>query len=425
MTRICIVTTAHLATCPRMVKAADALAEAGYAVRVVSSRFMDWATRADADIVRRREGRWRWTVVDYSRASAFRTALYTSLRSRLALRVSHLTGVESCPYQFAVRATVRNSPELVQAALAEPMDFLYAGGGATAAAFSIAQKAGIPFALDLEDFWGEQNFGADGAWHDRLFQQVERRVLPHARFLTAGSEGIAKQYSACFGLKPIPVHNVFPLPATPPAVKLAPERGLRLYWFSQTIGPGRGLEDAIRAMGLADIPGELHLRGRAIPECRRDLEALAADSARKLRLFWHEPAPPDELIEQAREYDIGLALEREKPLNKSICLSNKACTYLPAGLAVVLSDTVGQRRLAVEIGEAAWLYRTGDATSLAEGLRRWWESPQMLIAARQAAWRAAQQRWHWEHPHERGRLLQAFDEVVGRPVPSTHGVTAG
>lgn len=422
--RICVLTAAHLATCPRMVKAADALAEAGYAVRVVSSRFMDWATRADTDLVRRRAGRWRWTPVDYSRASAPGTALYTSLRSRMALRASHITGVERCPWPVAVWATVRNSPELAQAVLAEPMDFLYAGGGATAAALAVARKTGIPFALDLEDFYGEQNFGEDGAWYDRLFQQVERRVLPHARFLTAGSVGIAEQYAVSFGLQPIPVHNVFPLPATPPVVTLASERGLRLYWFSQTIGAGRGLEDAIQAMGLAGIPGELHLRGRAVPAYRRELETLAAGVAPRLRLFWHEPAPPDDLIEQARGYDIGLALERETPLNKSICLSNKACTYLPAGLAVVLSDTVGQRRLAAEIGEAGLLYRGGDSAALAQGLLRWWQSPAQLIAAREAAWQAAQQRWHWEHPLERGRLLQAFETVLGQPAPRPHGAAA-
>lgn len=413
--RICILTASHLATCPRMVKAADALAATGYAVRVISSRFMDWATQADADLVRRRAGRWRWTVADYSRTSALPTALFTSLRNRLALRASHLTGIEHCPYPVAVRATVRNSPELVQTALAEPMDFLYAGGGATAAALQIARKAGVPFALDLEDFYGEQNFGEDGAWYDRLFQQVERRVLPHAAFLTAGSDGIAEQYAACFGLHPIPVHNVFPLPATPPEIRLAPGRGLRLYWFSQTIAPGRGLEDAIQAVGMAGIPAELHLRGRAIPGYRQQLERMAAHIAPQMQLHVHEPAAPDDLIEQARAYDIGLALEREAPLNKSICLSNKACTYLPAGLAVVLSDTVGQRRLAEEIGEAGLLYRAGDAAALASGLRRWWESPAQLIAARQAAWQAAQRRWHWEHPQERGRLLQAVEECIGRP----------
>jgi hypothetical protein len=151
---------------------------------------------------------------------------------------------------------------------------------------------------------------------------------------------------------------------------------------------------------------------------------MAARIAPRMQLHVHEPSAPDDLIEQARAYDIGLALEREEPLNKSICLSNKACAYLPAGLAVVLSDTVGQRRLAQEIGEAGLLYHAGDVAALAAGLRRWWESPAQLIAARQAAWQAAQRRWHWKHPQERGRLLHAFEEFFGRPEPHFREVSA-
>jgi hypothetical protein len=52
--RICVITSGHLATCPRMVRAADALAEAGHTVRIVSTQFLDWAAEADREI----RGRW-------------------------------------------------------------------------------------------------------------------------------------------------------------------------------------------------------------------------------------------------------------------------------------------------------------------------------------------------------------------------------
>ena len=44
---ICILTLAHLSTSPRMLKAADALAAAGHRVRLVSLRYLDWATATD------------------------------------------------------------------------------------------------------------------------------------------------------------------------------------------------------------------------------------------------------------------------------------------------------------------------------------------------------------------------------------------
>src|SRR6267142_242478 len=54
--RICVVTAGHLATCPRMLKAADAFLAEGYDVRVVSTRTTGWATAADADIAASRAG---------------------------------------------------------------------------------------------------------------------------------------------------------------------------------------------------------------------------------------------------------------------------------------------------------------------------------------------------------------------------------
>jgi siroheme synthase len=55
--RVCWVTTGHPSTNPRLVKEADALIDAGYAVHVVACKFAGWANCAD----RRFEAR-PWTV---------------------------------------------------------------------------------------------------------------------------------------------------------------------------------------------------------------------------------------------------------------------------------------------------------------------------------------------------------------------------
>lgn len=407
MKRICILTAGHLSTCPRMLKAADALADAGYAVRVVSTHFIDWAAEGDRDLVGRRPERWRWSVVDYDRRTGKRTAIWSAARSRLAVGLSHWSGARRCPFALAARATVRVHPELVKAVLAEASDLIYAGGGATAPGFAAARRAGIPFAIDLEDFHSAQSDGPEGRWQDGLTRRVEERVLRDAAFLTAGSEPIAGQYERCQGVRPIAIHNVFPLPDRPPAIALRPPSGLRLYWFSQTIGEGRGLEEAIGAMGLAGILGQLDLRGRVAPGYEESLRQLAAQAAPRLRLHFLPPSPPDTMVEAARDYDVGLTLEQPGVLNRDLCLTNKAFTYLLAGLAVAMTSTTGQRRLAEDLGPAALVYPAGEPARLAAGLRRWWEHPEELLAARRSGWEAAQRRWHWEHPLERGRLLDA------------------
>jgi hypothetical protein len=311
------------------------------------------------------------------------------------------------PFGVAARAFSRIHDELVEAAVAAPADLVYGGTtGGLAATREAAERLRVPYGVDLEDFYlGE--FDADERLGRRLTAIVERQVLRRARFLTAASAPIADAYVRAYGVSPVTIHNTFPLPVTAPDPEPSAGPGLRLYWFSQTIGPGRGLEDAVAAMGLARIPGELHLRGRAISEYLEGLRRFAAKSAPGLRVVQHDPAPPDAMVDLCRGYDVGLALEQAVVLNSSLCLSNKAFTYVLAGLAVALTDTLGHRALAEDLGEGALVYQPGDVATLSAGLGRWANNKALLARAMAAGWEAAKRRWHWEHPLERGALLEA------------------
>jgi hypothetical protein len=271
----------------------------------------------------------------------------------------------------------------------------------------------VPFALDLEDFHsGEHDESTVGKVSRTLVAEIEGRLLRRAAFLTAGSSGIADAYSETYGSRPIIVNNTFPLPPEPPTLKESIAQALRLYWFSQTIGAGRGIEDVVRALGVAAIPAELHLRGKPSNGYIAGLKSLAEKVAPEVTVFVHKPSPPDDMVRLASDFEIGLAVEETQNLNKRICLSNKAFTYLLAGLAVVFTDTPGQRPLALDLGQGALMYQPGDVRTLAAGLRRWAADRSLLMQARHAAWEAARRRWHWEHPADRGALLKATAKVL-------------
>jgi glycosyltransferase involved in cell wall biosynthesis len=152
----------------------------------------------------------------------------------------------------------------------------------------------------------------------------------------------------------------------------------------------------------------------AIPDYLERLRKLADDVAPELKIVYHEPAPPDSMVDLCRGYDVGLALEQKHVLNRALCLTNKAFTYMLGGLALVLTDTPGQRPLGLDVGEGAILYMPGDVPALAAGLKRWAEDKCILARARAAGWQAAQRRWHWEHPAERGALLGAVARALAR-----------
>ena len=113
------------------------------------------------------------------------------------------------------------------------------------------------------------------------------------------------------------------------------------------------------------------------------------------------------MVALCAEYDVGLSLEHGPVLNKLLCLSNKALTYVLGGLAVAFTDTPGQHDLARDMGEGSLVHAPGDVESLAIGLRRWADDRDVLERARRASWQAAERRWHWEHPDERGALIAA------------------
>lgn len=407
--RVTIVTAGHLATCPRMLKAADTLHESGYEVRVISTQHTRWASEADRQLHARRG--WRWDRVRYDRDTAPWRWFTTGARSRAAQALvryasgARLTGL-------AALAFSRVHPELVRAILCEKQDFIYGGtSGAIAAVAEASRRSGVPCALDFEDFHcGEHGDTADGSVRDQLAAAIMVDAVPQAAYVTVGSAAIGRACEERFNITPVTINNVFRLP-DPPADGSS-GGPLRLYWFSQTIGPGRGLDEVVRAVGAAGIPAELHLRGVAIPEYAASLDALRRAVAPRLRLVQHPTSDPDAMVGACRGFDVGLSVEPGLTLNNALSLSNKALTYPLAGLALVLTRTPGQRVLAEHLGPNAIVYAPGDVGALASGLARWHEDRDALSDARHASWKAARDRWRWDHALERETLLASVRAVA-------------
>jgi glycosyltransferase involved in cell wall biosynthesis len=412
MSRITVITAGHLSTCPRMLKAAESLAADGHEVHVVSANFVEWGTIGDAAL--RSRLRIPCKMVDYSRATGNSLRIRAGLRHRLCRELGKIFGPQRLPEVLLGCATTRVLPELVQTAAEIPADLLYGGGSALIATALAAKLLNVPYAIDLEDFHGAERAATvpEGEFSNQLAQAAEKIVFRKAAFLTTASDAIADRYADKYGKRPLVINNTFPLPAREPEFAAVDSAGLRLYWFSQTIGPDRGLQEAVEAAGLADIKCELHLRGTPIAGYLDRLFSIAKERAPRLKVVHHAPQPPDRMVDLCRDYHVGLALELSEPLNRALCLTNKAFTYILAGLAVVFTDTPGQRGLAMDLGPGAVLYSQGDIKKLAQGLRLWAENPAQLLTARRAAWTAACRRWHWQNPEEEGTLLRAVREVL-------------
>ena len=420
MRRVCLVTPAHLTANGRLVREADALAEAGYDVHVFACQWMDWATEADETILA--NAKWGTTLLGWG-ASRHR---YLFWKSRLRQRAyRHWLGLQrSGPLtereeEVALRAYDRVIPELRGLVLDYPAELYIAHNlQALPIAVAAARKHDARAGFDAEDFHsGMRPFGEAPSIIDAITEYLERRYLPQCDYITAGSPGIAEAYASKYGdsiPKALPVLNVFPLSQRPPEFRPSSEGiPMTLYWFSQTIGADRGLEDIVRAMGAVDgCKLELHLRGNWQPRYREQLTRLAATCGLTAeQIIAHPPEPPDEMVRLAAQYDVGLALEQRVSENRDICLTNKFFTYLLAGAAIVASDTRGQRSAVESVGGAGFCYEPGDTDALADGLRLWAEDRNLLDATRRQAWDWGTRRYNWDL--EKERFLQIIDRVVG------------
>ena len=398
--RFTLVTSAHVANNPRLVKEADALAAAGARVRVVAPVQHRWrADRDDAVLATRgwrlsrvnvgrteRHGRLRW-MRDVLLERAARALLALGIRAR---------AVED-------RALSRHLDSLLAAAVAEPADTVIAHNvQALPVAARAAEALAARLGFDVEDLHvGELPDAPAFATQRSLVASVERRYLPRCALLTASSDGIADAIADAYGVtRPRVVLNVFPRADRDRAVPCAEERpaGARisLYWYSQVIGAGRGIEEAVRALAL--LPSDVHLvlRGAGDPGFAAWVQDQAVRLGLGARLHVRAPASPEELVARAACHDVGLALEQPRTRNRDLCVTNKIFTYLLAGLAVAATDTQGQRGIMEAAEGAGFLYPAGDHEALARELRTLTESPATLAAARERSRLAAERRFNWD-----------------------------
>jgi glycosyltransferase involved in cell wall biosynthesis len=412
MPRICLVTPGHLSTNPRLVKEADALVEAGHEVAIVAADYTPWAREADREFATRP---WRVSkTLHFGPHADLPSRVLQALRRRGGRALAKL-GIR---HPAVIRAAWHPiAPELVSAAKSILADLYVAHyPAALPAAALAAREHGSRYAFDAEDFHlGDPSDGPEYVLERQMIRAIEGRYLPGCAYVTAASPGIAAAYARAYGI-PLPsvILNVFPLDQAPPAptrrgtIKPNPS----IYWFSQTIGPHRGLECAVRAMGISQSRPHLFLRGTPAAGFIERLGKLATAAGVADRLHVLAPAAPSEMARLASCFDVGFVGEPGHTANNQIALSNKQFTYFLAGIPAVMSDTPAHRSAAHEAGAAVLLFPIEDPQGLASRLDALLCNPAALASARAMAWQIGQQRFNWNI--EKAVLLDCVTSALVR-----------
>jgi len=346
-----------------------------------------------------------------------RMRLKQGLRVRAARKLCELGAGSN---SMSIAAWHPAAPELARAAarIEAKLYIAHYIAALPAAAAAAEQNSGL-YAFDAEDFHlGETPESPVFDGERRLICAIESRLLPGAAYVTAASPEIADAYVETYGLKPPTVLlNVFPRAEAPKAPSAQGEAspGPSLYWFSQTIGPERGLECALRAIAEARSKPHLYLRGKFALGYDARLDRLARALNCRDRLHFLSLAPPSQMARLAAAYDVGLASEVGHTQNSERALSNKLFTYLLAGLPAVVSATLAQARFAEAKEACLHIYPRDDPKALASALDALLLDRDRLAQSRNTAFDLGQTRYNWDF--EQRALLN----VVGRALKPKDG----
>ncbi|MDB5109928.1 MAG: hypothetical protein JWR67_1042 [Mucilaginibacter sp.] len=377
---------------PRLVKEADALADAGYQVTVLYAYWNDWGDSFNKQLLPTK----KWNAICVGGHPV--NSPFTYFTSRFIHKLSKWLFNQLNLNFWADFATARGSYSLALEAKKHKAD-LYIGHnlGALRAIIKASEKYNAKCGFDAEDFHRQEVSDELDSVNYKIVKYLEDKYYKRLNYLTTSSSQIANAYSQLYPERePITILNVFPknIPIRQHAINSTGP--VKLFWFSQTIGINRGIEDVAKALKLLKTEDyELHLLGSINNEGKQqfiDNELLGIKN-----VFFHSPVPPNELINFATKFDIGLASENNIPLNRDICLTNKVFTYLQAGLAIIASDTTAQKNFLEENPDVGKVYQKKDIQSLKSILSAYQADRKMLYNSCKASLKLGQEKLNWEN----------------------------
>lgn len=396
---VLILTSSHLCRNPRVVKEADALGRAGYDVTVMSVSSRREFEQMDAELVRHLPFRHRVLslIAENSWGSFTQRA-----RTWTARRLCRQFGLE-------IAESLGPAKKLLALARACPADLTIAHTEIPLWATRALIADGRRVAVDFEDWYSEDLLDDDRRSRPlSLLRAAEAFALQRAAYTSAPSRAMAAALVERYGGNPpVVLRNVFPLPRRFRVAADNETAPPTFVWFSQTIGPGRGLEDFFAAWTRMRQPSHVVIIGgdesRYYENLRAKIPATHLPRLGRLPLL-----APSELAERLADFDLGLALEPRLPPNKDLTTSNKIFQYLGAGLAVVATATAGQREVLSAAPACGVLVPSTDAAAFANQLDELLGDRARLRLAQRAARSAAEREFSWEHDSQRLLDVVAF-----------------
>jgi len=398
--KIIIVSQSHLCRNPRVLKEAITLSQEGYKVTILTAIYSEQLFQEDIELINAID-------VNYEFYSDLRQSIFSSFFARLvrkvAIELQLKLKIES------VSSLGFNTNKLMDKCLSHKADLYIMHQELPVCVGIKLIKNERKVAFDMEDWYSEDLLPIARKLRPiGLLKKAEHGALHKGIYCTTTSEILADKLATVYSSKqPENIYNVFPA-----QVHLQKEKNtkhpLKLFWFSQTIGPGRGLEKFIELLNHIEIVIELHLLGSISGTYKSTLKKLMP---KKHQLFFHVLVNEKELPNKIATFDIGLALELPSPPSRNYTITNKFFQYIQSGLPIIASETAGQNEGFDKFKPGFKLSQEPDKKEI-EKLNAWFNNPAEIALAQKRAVEAAKY-YCWENESKKLIKLvkKAFEDA--------------
>ncbi len=390
--KIVIIALGQISTNPRLLKEALWFSQKGYEVHVLYCFWSKWGYYADKKIIAKNPS-IIWKEIGGNPFTKSLVYFYTRFRFKLF----RLVGSKFPSSLFwAERSLSRCFNELYKTGSAIDASLYIAHNlGALPIIGKIATLYKKPFVFDAEDFHRGQS--VSGLLVFAQSSLIENYWMPKAALVTAASPFIANKYSHLFGVDILVINNVFSIKNAPVHIERI-TNPIKLFWFSQTVGKGRGIEDVLAALKKFPLDTfSITIMGDLKIEMENYLRDLVVENNEvKVNLNFLRPIDPDKIFEIASTFDIGLATEPVINENNDLIFTNKLFTYLLSGNAILFSATTAQEYFFNAHSNIGWIYNGEDIDRLVLILEQINRNQQELLFYKQNARKLATQVYNWE-----------------------------
>lgn len=254
----------------------------------------------------------------------------------------------------------------------------------------------------------------------------ERRLVREVDGFITACDGYADYYVERYGgreisSRPVVIDNVPTQHTSHPRRTESPLRAL----FLGSLMPDRPIIELIEAFALVSSDTTLTIQGKNLLGDSPQERITELGLTDRVRIF--DSCPPDEVVANASEYDLGIVVLRGMDENEQRASTSKLFTYMAAGLAILGSDLPGIARIVRPCKNGA-LVSGMDPEDWARAIDHLAELPPATIDAmkRQSLLAAEERSWLRQSPilvAEFARLLADGSTMGAREFPALEQLT--